>query len=96
MRIASYYFVFRFNSYILGDYGLVTLHWPSNVDDPDILKVLCQLLTRVSSMVPLIFPVHPRTRKKLNQGSIPEYWDGRTVGRVVNSIKSIFRQDKQD
>ncbi|MDY7036194.1 MAG: UDP-N-acetylglucosamine 2-epimerase (non-hydrolyzing) [Thermodesulfobacteriota bacterium] len=171
-----------------GEYGLVTLHRPSNVDNHDILKGLCQLLTRISGTVPLIFPVHPRTRKnleqeglitllkdatglflleplnyirfmnlvfhcrlaitdsggiqeettylgipcltirpnterpitinqgtnqlctlenlesrvenivssKLNQGSIPEYWDGRTAGRVVNSIKGLFIQDKQD
>lgn len=48
-----------------GNYGLVTLHRPSNVDKPDILESLCHALNRISRKVPLIFPVHPRTRKNL-------------------------------
>ena len=51
----------------IGNYGLVTLHRPSNVDDPDILKDLCQKLIRISRKIPLAFPVHPRTRKNMEQ-----------------------------
>jgi len=50
-----------------GNYGLVTLHRPSNVDDPDILKDLCQKLIRISRKIPMAFPVHPRTRKNMEQ-----------------------------
>ena len=50
-----------------GNYGLVTLHRPSNVDDPDILKDLCQKLIRISEKIPLAFPVHPRTHKNMEQ-----------------------------
>jgi UDP-N-acetylglucosamine 2-epimerase (non-hydrolysing) len=46
-------------------YAVVTLHRPSNVDDPGILRGLCGLLDRVSTMIPLIFPVHPRTRQRI-------------------------------
>lgn len=46
-------------------YGLITLHRPSNVDNPDVLKTLCHILSRISESIPLIFPVHPRTRKNL-------------------------------
>ncbi len=46
-------------------YGVVTLHRPSNVDDPSALGVLVEALMRVAQDVPLVFPVHPRTRKKL-------------------------------
>lgn len=49
-----------------GCYGLVTLHRPSNVDDPQTLEYLCRTLTRISKKIPLIFPVHPRTRKNLD------------------------------
>jgi UDP-N-acetylglucosamine 2-epimerase (non-hydrolysing) len=49
------------------NYGLVTLHRPSNVDDPNILKDLCQKLARISRKIPLAFPVHPRTRKNMGQ-----------------------------
>ncbi len=52
------------------DYVLVTLHRPSNVDDPAILNELCQLLNRVSQKIPVIFPVHPRTRKNLEQNNL--------------------------
>ena len=43
-------------------YGLVTLHRPSNVDDPAVLARLLALLDELSADVPLVFPVHPRTR----------------------------------
>ena len=44
-------------------YGLVTLHRPSNVDDPAVFSGIMKTLMHLSRMVPLIFPVHPRTRK---------------------------------
>jgi len=50
-----------------GDYGVVTLHRPSNVDDQAALKSICETFTRVGQRIPLIFPVHPRTRKNLEQ-----------------------------
>ena len=53
-----------------GGYGLVTLHRPSNVDNPDVLKSICQTFTRIAQKIPLIFPVHPRTRKNLQQNSL--------------------------
>ena len=43
-------------------YGLVTLHRPSNVDDPLTLERLLGLLRRLSKKLPLAFTVHPRTR----------------------------------
>jgi len=42
-------------------YGLVTLHRPSNVDDPKTLKTLLELLVSFSERIPLVFPMHPRT-----------------------------------
>ena len=46
-------------------YGVVTLHRPSNVDSRDQLDALRAQLTRISVRLPLVFPVHPRTRKNL-------------------------------
>ncbi len=46
-------------------YALLTLHRPSNVDDEDTLNMLVDQLTDVSEQLPLLFPVHPRTRKQL-------------------------------
>ena len=46
-------------------YALVTLHRPSNVDDLSGLKKLLDALTRISATLPIIFPVHPRTRQQI-------------------------------
>ncbi|MGH7304782.1 MAG: UDP-N-acetylglucosamine 2-epimerase, partial [Candidatus Rokuibacteriota bacterium] len=48
-----------------GEYGVVTLHRPSNVDEPGTLRGLLKALTEISRRVPLVFPVHPRTRQRL-------------------------------
>jgi len=48
-------------------FGLITLHRPSNVDDLSRLETLMTMLNEISNSIPLIFPVHPRTRSKLDQ-----------------------------
>jgi UDP-N-acetylglucosamine 2-epimerase (non-hydrolysing) len=54
-------------------YGLVTLHRPSNVDEPEKLKRLCKTLIQISKKTPLAFPIHPRTRKNAAAiGILPE------------------------
>lgn len=52
------------------EYGLVTLHRPSNVDNPGVLKTLCEVLGRVSIANPIVFPIHPRTRKNLESWNL--------------------------
>jgi UDP-N-acetylglucosamine 2-epimerase (non-hydrolysing) len=47
------------------EYGVVTLHRPSNVDTAAPLKALVDQLTSIAARLPLVFPVHPRTRKNL-------------------------------
>ena len=48
----------------LDSYGLVTLHRPSNVDDEATFLPMLEMLDSLSQKLPLIFPVHPRTRQK--------------------------------
>jgi UDP-N-acetylglucosamine 2-epimerase (non-hydrolysing) len=48
-------------------YGVVTLHRPFNVDDPGRLKQVIEKLELLSRDIPLIFPVHPRTRKTIDE-----------------------------
>lgn len=50
-----------------GEYGVVTLHRPSNVDRPETLGALVEVLTRVAQRLTLVFPVHPRTKAKLTE-----------------------------
>jgi UDP-N-acetylglucosamine 2-epimerase (non-hydrolysing) len=48
-----------------GDYAVLTLHRPSNVDDPAVLGRLLDVLGRVSAALPVVFPVHPRTAQRI-------------------------------
>jgi len=48
-------------------FGIVTLHRPSNVDSRESLTGLVAALTRVAEFLPLVFAVHPRTSKKLQE-----------------------------
>ena len=57
------------------DYGVVTLHRPFNVDNPDILSNLCQTLVRLSEQTVLVFPVHPRTAKNLREFGLYDLLD---------------------
>jgi UDP-N-acetylglucosamine 2-epimerase (non-hydrolysing) len=53
-----------------GGYAVVTLHRPSNVDDPATLAQLMQALETVSRERPVLFPVHPRTRARLDAAGL--------------------------
>lgn len=48
-------------------YALVTLHRPANVDDPKMLRKILGALATVSRDLPVIFPVHPRTRHAIRE-----------------------------
>ena len=49
------------------EYGVVTLHRPSNVDDAETLGRIFTALNDVSGKLPLIFPIHPRTRANMER-----------------------------
>jgi UDP-N-acetylglucosamine 2-epimerase (non-hydrolysing) len=48
-------------------YALVTLHRPSNVDDSASLRSILKLLLEVNEQLEVVFPVHPRTRERIEQ-----------------------------
>lgn len=54
-------------------YALVTMHRPGNVDDPVFLRDLLETLAEVSGELPIIFPVHPRTRARMNDMGLSEF-----------------------
>ncbi len=55
---------------VAGDYALVTLHRPSNVDDPAQLDGLLAVLGELSQTLPLVFTMHPRTRARIEQAGL--------------------------
>ena len=50
-----------------GQYGVLTLHRPAAVDDAGVLGRICEALVEIQRTVPLVFPVHPRTRANLER-----------------------------
>lgn len=53
-----------------GNYVLVTLHRPSNVDEKESLRGILAYLDRLSQKVPVVFPMHPRTKKNIESFGI--------------------------
>lgn len=48
-----------------GSYAVVTLHRPANVDEPGALQGILEALLAIAADLPLVFPVHPRTRSRM-------------------------------
>lgn len=55
-----------------GDYYLLTLHRPSNVDSAEKLLEILSVVDRLAGTRKIIFPLHPRTRAKLEAGGFPD------------------------
>ena len=53
-------------------YALLTMHRPSNVDEEAVLTSLLETLTQVSQQLPIVFPVHPRTRQRIQEFGLEE------------------------
>jgi len=62
-------------------YALVTLHRPSNVDDYNGLKMLLTSLVEIGKHIKIIFPMHPRTKKNIQDFGLSNY---------VNSSKNLI------
>ncbi len=54
-------------------YALVTLHRPSNVDNPAALKSLLDALAEVATRFRVVFPIHPRTRRRIEEAQCENY-----------------------
>jgi len=51
-------------------YGVITLHRPSNVDETSVLREICDLLIQISTKIPFVFPIHPRTRERAERNNL--------------------------
>lgn len=52
------------------EYALCTLHRPANVDNSDLLEGFVRLLEQVAMRLPVVFPIHPRTRRQLIENGL--------------------------
>lgn len=75
-------------------YALLTLHRPSNVDDANVLAPMLDAFLEISKSMPIIFPAHPRTLKRIQDADLgdyfvdhfvegPERWDSRVRIRLL-------------
>jgi UDP-N-acetylglucosamine 2-epimerase (non-hydrolysing) len=69
-----------------GGYAVLTLHRPSNVDDPAVLAKLLDALEVIAAEQPLVFPVHPRTRSKLEQFGLAARLAAQPQLRLVDPV----------
>ncbi len=56
-------------------YALMTLHRPANVDDRETFKAILEALHEIARQIPIIFPIHPRTRKMAGQFGLGHFFN---------------------
>ena len=61
-------------------FGVLTLHRPSNVDDPLVLRRLLETLADISERLPLVFPIHPRTRARIADAGLSPLLEQSRIG----------------
>jgi UDP-N-acetylglucosamine 2-epimerase (non-hydrolysing) len=66
-----------------GRFATLTLHRPSNVDDPGLLLGILEALREISNELPIVFPIHPRTRKMVEQFGYSSFF---TTGEKAHGI----------
>jgi UDP-N-acetylglucosamine 2-epimerase (non-hydrolysing) len=66
-----------------GGYATLTLHRPSNVDDAKILSGIMEALEKIAQEIPIVFPIHPRTRKMVKQFGMSHFFN---TGRKIEGI----------
>ncbi len=67
-------------------YILVTLHRPSNVDEPEVFRGILEALGHLSRHLPVVFPVHPRTRNRIAEFGFQDVLDGASRLRLVDPL----------
>lgn len=73
----------------LDRYVVATFHRPANVDDPRCLSTIVDQLVRVSQDIPVVFPMHPRTRRCLNEHGFSSVIDTMPGVRVIEPLGYI-------
>ncbi|MCU1266078.1 MAG: UDP-N-acetylglucosamine 2-epimerase [Acidobacteria bacterium] len=68
------------------DYAVLTLHRPSNVDDPETFAGIIKALGEISRRLPIIFPVHPRTRKAIADLGLTELIESSDGLRLIDPL----------
>jgi UDP-N-acetylglucosamine 2-epimerase (non-hydrolysing) len=67
-------------------YAVMTLHRPSNVDRPDTFREILGAVRQIASEMPVVFPVHPRTRGRLKEFDLDGELDGTVLTEPLGYI----------
>jgi len=70
-----------------GGYATLTLHRPSNVDDPQVLTGIMEAIEEIANEIPIVFPIHPRTRKMLE--ALPDNPKLKTQNSKLNLMEPL-------
>ena len=76
-----------------GNYVLVTLHRPSNVDDRRNLGNLLEMFGDLSERIPIVFPIHPRTRKMISEFGLKDDYPGLKLVEPIGYLEFLAMQD---
>ncbi len=67
-------------------YGVLTLHRPSNVDDPKTLQGILSAVSALAVELPVFFPIHPRTRKNIESFGLVRYLANAVGGDSIGIV----------
>ncbi len=71
-------------------YAVLTLHRPSNVDDPDVLRGIVEALATLQATIPIVFPAHPRTVQRLGAlGVDASGWPGLRIVEPLGYLEFL-------
>jgi UDP-N-acetylglucosamine 2-epimerase (non-hydrolysing) len=74
-------------------YVAATLHRPSNVDEPDALRVCLEAFARIAERMPVVLPLHPRTRQRAETFGLGELLDAITVTQPLGYLEMLSVTD---
>jgi UDP-N-acetylglucosamine 2-epimerase (non-hydrolysing) len=77
-----------------GRFGLVTLHRPSNVDEPKRLRAVMEALGHIASGLPLVFPAHPRTVSRLAETGLAGLGPGLELVEPLPYLRMLGLQSR--
>jgi UDP-N-acetylglucosamine 2-epimerase (non-hydrolysing) len=68
------------------EYALVTMHRPATTDNRDILSGMLQAFTELSDEIPILFPIHPRTKRRVEEFGLKNIIDNNTNFRTCEPL----------
>ncbi len=68
-----------------GEYIAMTMHRPANVDNPEIFKSMLNAIRQISKRIPIVFPCHPRTQKRIEEFGLVQDSDDANL-RIIEPL----------